>query len=100
MHRRHQRLAWRLNFRGGRDAELVDRGVAVPVRGTLIEDPDAVADLYARRIGELGWKAAQRRLGIRIHVGRTPTRDELLEAIRASGLGIVVFEPRRRATGP
>ncbi len=40
-------------------------------------------------INRLGWRAAQRRLGIRVNVGRTPTVDELVEAVRASGLSIV-----------
>ncbi len=86
--------AWRLNFRGGHPAELVDRGTVRPVVGTLVEDPGEVADAYAERIEELGWQAAQRRLGIRITVERTPTRDELLDGIRRSGLSIVVFAPR------
>ncbi len=90
--------AWRHNFRGGHDAELVDRGRPRPVRGTLVEDVDEVAAAYARRIDELGWQAAQRRLGIRITVGRPPTRDELADGIRASGLSVVVFEPLRKAS--
>ena len=84
---------WRHNFRGGHDAELVDRGSPRPVRGTLVEDVDEVAAAYAAKIEDLGWQAAQRRLGIRINAGRAPSREELAEAIRASGLSIVGFEP-------
>ncbi len=85
---------WRHNFRGGRDAELVEYGRPRPVRGRLVEDVDTVANAYERVIGELGWKPAQRRLGITINVGRDPTHDELADAIRTSGLSIVVFDPR------
>ncbi len=87
--------AWRHNFRGGHDAELVLAGRPEPVRGTLVEDVDEVTAAYAARIDELGWQAAQRRLGLRITVGRAPTRHELADAIRTSGLSIVVFEPVR-----
>ena len=89
---------WRHNFRGGHDAELVLAGTPQPVRGSLVEDVDEVTTAYAARIDELGWQAAQRRLGIRINVGRAPTRDELADAIRASGLSIAVFEPVRTRT--
>jgi hypothetical protein len=89
---------WRHNFRGGHDAELVLAGTPQPVRGDLVEDVGEVTSVYAARIEELGWQAAQRRLGLRITVGRTPTRDELAGTIRASGLSIVVFEPVRVST--
>ncbi len=85
---------WRHNFRGGHPAELLDGGVRRPVVGRLIEDVDAVTDAYARVVDEIGWKAAQRRLGLRVNVRRTPTRDELAAAVRRSGLSIVVFDPR------
>jgi hypothetical protein len=84
---------WRHNFRGGHDAELVERGVPRRVRGTLVEDVDEVTAAYATKIDELGWQVAQRRLGIRVNAGRAPTREELAEAIRTSGLSIVVFDP-------
>ena len=84
---------WRHNFRGGHEAELVGHGTPRRVRGTLVEDVDEVAAAYAARIEELGWQAAQRRLGIRVNAGRAQTREELADAIRASGLSIVVFDP-------
>jgi hypothetical protein len=85
--------AWRHNFRGGHAAELVNRRQPVAVRGTLVDDVDEVVDAYERRIEALGWEAAQRRLGIRVNVGRAPTRDELADAVRRSGLSIVLFDP-------
>jgi hypothetical protein len=53
-----------------------------------------VAATYQATIDRLGWKAAQRCLGIRINVGRAPTLDELVEAVRSSGLSIVRLELR------
>lgn len=85
---------WRQNFRGGHDAELVDRGLTVPVHGTVVEDVDAVAQAYAEKIDAVGWKAAQRQLGIRVNVDRRPTFEELADAIGRSGLSIVVFDRR------
>jgi len=65
---------WRLNFRGGSDIEVTLRGRRRPARATLVEDPAMVATAYQGVIDRLGWQAAQRRLGIRVNVGRTPTR--------------------------
>lgn len=48
-----------------------------------------MAAAYQGVIDRLGWQAAQRRLGIRINVGRPPTRGELVEAVGESGLSIV-----------
>lgn len=61
---------WRANVRGGADIEVSLRGNRLPMRVELDEDPDRVAGVYAGRIAELGRGPAQRRLGIRIHVGR------------------------------
>jgi hypothetical protein len=62
---------WRLNFRGGADIEVTLRGRRRPARAALIEEPDTVARAYMGVINRLGWQAAQRRLGIRVNVGRT-----------------------------
>ena len=80
---------WRVNFRGGADIQVTLQGRRRPARATLVEDPDTVAAAYQGVIDRLGWQAAQRRLGIRINVGRPPTRDELVEAVGESGLSIV-----------
>lgn len=80
---------WRVNFRGGRDAEVFVRGRWLQTTATLDEDPDVVAAWYAREVRRLGRKAAQRRLGIRINVDRDPTLEELREAIERSGLSMV-----------
>jgi hypothetical protein len=80
---------WRHNFRGGTDIEVTLRGRRRPALATLIEEPDTVVRAYMGVIHQLGWRAAQRRLGIRVNVGRTPTPEELVEAVRAAGLSIV-----------
>jgi hypothetical protein len=80
---------WRANLRGGVDLDLTWQGRRRRAHADLVEDPEVVADTYAGRIAEFGWEGAQRRLGIRITVGRAPTREELLDAVRTLGLSLV-----------
>ena len=80
---------WRVNFRGGAPVTIVLQGQPRQAQATLVEDPDTVAAIYHDMISELGVKQAQRRLGIRINVDRPPTKEELADAIRHSGLSIV-----------
>lgn len=80
---------WRHNFAGGADIEVTIRGRRRPAHAMLIDDPERVAAFYHRAIDELGIPAAQRRLGVRINVDRPPTRAELLDAVRRSGLSII-----------
>jgi hypothetical protein len=47
---------WRNNFRGGTDVEVTPDGHVTRMRGQLLEDPEAVAPLYARAIGHFGVK--------------------------------------------
>jgi hypothetical protein len=75
-----------------RQPEAAGRRAGHACRGR-VDDVDEVVDAYERRIEALGWEAAQRRLGIRVNVGRAPTRDELADAVRRSGLSIVLFDP-------
>jgi hypothetical protein len=85
---------WRLNFRGGQDVEFALDGQAAAKRAILVEDARTVAEIYARRIRELGWKAAQRQIGIKINVTREPTVDEMTTAVEHEHLSVVRFEPR------
>lgn len=85
---------WRLNFRGGRDCEVVLGGVEHHAHADLIEDPERVAGVYGALIDRLGNRDAQRRLGIRINVDRRPTDEELAAAVRSSGLSIASFDLR------
>jgi hypothetical protein len=80
---------WRYNFTGGKDIDVTLRGQRQGARAVLIDDPDAVADVYERLIGELGPSRAERRLGLRINLDRAPTFAELRDAVQQSGLSIV-----------
>lgn len=85
---------WRVNLRGGADIEVTLQGARTNMRAELEEDPVQVAKVYAERIEELGWQTAQRRLGIKIHVGRTPTHEELADMIRTTGMSIISLTHR------
>lgn len=85
---------WRVNFRGGRDADVTVDGRTTPMRGVLVEYARTVAETYERRIEELGLQQAQRQLGIKINVPRVPTRDELVAAVEREHLSIIWLKPR------
>ena len=80
---------WRHNFAGAPQIEVSYRGRLRPTRAELVTDVDTVTDVYVRLIEQLGWQRAQRRLGLRITVGRTPTREEVAAAVTQSGLSLV-----------
>lgn len=84
--------AWRHNFAGGADATVVRHGKRRPVRAELVDDPAAVAAVYDKLIGEIGWRKAGRQLGVRINVDRRPTLDELEDAVRRSGLSVICLD--------
>lgn len=79
---------WRVNFRGGLDAEVTLRGERRAARGELVEDPEVVARVYEDRLAEVG-PAGARRLGLTVNVDRMPTRAELLEAARRHHLSLI-----------
>jgi hypothetical protein len=85
---------WRHNFTGGKDIDVTLRGRRQGAYAVLLDDPDAVAAVYARLIGELGPSRAARRLGLRINLDRAPTRGELRDAVQRSGLSIVQIHHR------
>jgi hypothetical protein len=80
---------WRHNFTGGKDIDVTLRGQRQGAHAVLIDDPDAVAAVYERLIGELGPSLAERRLGLRINLDRAPNFGELRDAVQRSGLSIV-----------
>lgn len=86
--------SWRHNFAGGKDIDVTLRGWDRGARAVLIDDPDTVAAVYERLIGELGPSRAERRLGLRINLGRAPTYGELRDAVQRSGLSIVQIHER------
>jgi hypothetical protein len=89
---------WRANLRGGADVEVTFDGSTFRTRAVLVEEPDAVADAYTTVIERLGWKAAQRQIGIRVNVGRTPTHAELVAAVDRDHLSLVHLQPGKEAT--
>ncbi len=80
---------WRVNLRGRPDVEVTLRGRRVGARAELVEDPDAVAQVYGARIADVGHAKAGRRMGIRINVDRMPTHEELVEAARRDRLSVI-----------
>jgi hypothetical protein len=80
---------WRNNFRGGTDAEVTLDGHVTRMRGQLLDDPEAVAPLYARAIDHFGVKRAQRMLGLKIHTPGTPATEALAEAARRYHLSAI-----------
>jgi F420H(2)-dependent quinone reductase len=85
---------WRVNLRGGADVEVTLRGCRRPMRALLEEDPASVAVSYQAMIGRMGWKKAQRQLGISLPGGRAPTVLELRDAARRYGWSVIMLTPR------
>ena len=85
---------WRANLRGGADVEVTLRGRLRPMHALLDEDPASVAVSYQAMIGRIGWKKAQRQLGISLPAGRVPTLLELNDAAREYGWSVIVLIPR------
>lgn len=82
---------WKLNFRGGGPAQVVHGGRTRPMRGELIEDPAAVADLFHRCATGYGPGRAQRLMGVKFRDPRTPTVDEFREAVDANDFVAIRF---------
>jgi hypothetical protein len=82
---------WRVNLRGGADVEVTLRGGLHPMHALLVEDPAAVAVSYQAMIGRIGWKKAQRRLGISLPGGRVPTVLELNDAALSYGWSVITL---------
>ena len=80
---------WRNNFHGGADVEVTLDGHVTRMRGLLLDDPEAVAPLYARAIDRVGVKRAQRMLGLKIHTAGTPATEALAEAARRYHLSAI-----------
>lgn len=80
---------WRHNFRGGADVEVTQDGHVTRMRGELLDDPEAVAPLYASAIGRFGVKRAQRMLGLKIHTPQAPATEALAEAVRRYHLSAI-----------
>jgi hypothetical protein len=80
---------WRLNTQGGVDVGVTLDGRVRHGRGVLVDDVERVSDAYAGEIARIGWKPAQRTLGLKLAAGRAPTRDELRSAVARDGLSLI-----------
>ena len=85
---------WRVNLRGGADVEVTLRGRLRPMHALLEEDPAPVAVSYQTMIDRMGWKKAQRQLGISLPGGRRPTLPELKDAAHEYGWSVITLTPR------
>ena len=85
---------WRVNLRGGADVEVTLRGRLRPAHALLEEDPASVAVSYQAMIDRIGWKKAQRQLGISLPGERAPTLVELNEAAREYGWSVITLTSR------
>ena len=83
---------WRVNFRGGAPVGVTLEGELRRGHAELTEDPEEVARVCANLIEEYGPEQAGRRLGIRINVDRTPTHEELVDAIARSRLSTITID--------
>ena len=82
---------WRVNLRGRAEVEVTLRGCLRPMHALLDEDPASVAVSYQAMIGRIGWKKAQRQLGISLPGGRAPTALELNDAACEYGWSVITL---------
>jgi hypothetical protein len=67
---------WKNNFRDGSNAEVLHGGKTTTMRGELITDPGAVAQLFERGATGYGAKKAQQVMGVKFRDDRIPTVEE------------------------
>lgn len=85
---------WKNNFRGGATAEVLYEGTTATVRGELINDHAAVADLAHRASQAYGAKRAQRTLGVKFRDQRqVPSLEDFAEAVEREHLVAIRFTP-------
>lgn len=84
---------WRHNVAEPTEVAATVRGVRGPYLARLQDDPEEVAAVYEQLVARLGVTGAGRRLGLRVHVDRAPTRAELADVVRRTGLAAVRLEP-------
>lgn len=89
---------WRHNFEGGHPATIHIGGDTRPVFGTLETDPTRVADVYGKRIDELGMSQSARRLGIAIYSDEPPSHRELADFAAQEQLSVVYLDDHELPT--
>lgn len=85
---------WKNNFRDGARATLQHAGAIIRVRGELITDPGAVADISRRCAESYGAKRAQMLMGVKFRdKNRIPTVEEFTEAVARERFGAIRLTP-------
>ncbi|OBB12780.1 hypothetical protein A5662_07585 [Mycobacteriaceae bacterium 1482268.1] len=82
---------WTANFSDGADAEVLYNGKTTTMRGELIRDPAAVADLAHRAAESYGANKAQRMMGLKFRENRVPTLEEFTEAAQRERMRAIKF---------
>ncbi|OBG14798.1 hypothetical protein A5765_10970 [Mycolicibacterium celeriflavum] len=84
---------WKHNFRDGATADVLVDGRITTMRGELITDPGAVADLSHRCAQSYGVRRAQSMMGLKFRDNRIPTVEEFAELVRRERYVAVRFVP-------
>lgn len=82
---------WKVNFRDGASADILLDGKTTGMRGELIADPAAVADVAHRCAESYGAKEAQRMMGLKFRDERVPTLEEFTEAAQRLHIAAIRF---------
>lgn len=82
---------WKVNFRDGTTADILLDGKTTGMRGELIADPAAVADVAHRCAESYGAKEAQRMMGLKFRDERVPTLEEFTEAAQRLHIAAIRF---------
>ena len=84
---------WKYNFRDGATAQVLHDGKTTTMRGELIQDRAAVADLYRRFAGSYGVKNAQRMMAMKFRDQQMPTLEDFTDAVEHNQLVAIRFTP-------
>jgi hypothetical protein len=85
--------AWTRNFRDGASAQVLHDGKTQTVRGELIQDRAAVADLYRRFAESYGVKKSQRMMAMKFRDQQMPTLEDFADAVELNQLVAIRFAP-------
>jgi hypothetical protein len=82
---------WRANVRGRADVEVTHAGRRRTMHAELDEDAGSVAATLHAVFQRIGWRAAQRQIGLTTHQSRLPTVAELTDAVREYHLATITL---------
>jgi deazaflavin-dependent oxidoreductase (nitroreductase family) len=83
---------WRLNLRDRPEVEVTLRGARRPARAELVEDADAVAEVYRGLVDPAHPRSSARRLGLRLAEDRVPEHDELAAVAGREHLSTILLD--------